>query len=148
MCGKLSQILKLRSPNTTTTSATMADLPSHPPQTPHDTTNQSVADANQAAPCPDSSLTPRAPAALLFHSIRRVSSLSANDEIPANTRPKRKAAAAAQRGWTVTPSPLTLDATGNSPTTSEGDADSNKHQRASADDAMRLWGDPTMINHL
>ena len=64
MCGKLSQILKLRSPNTT--SGTMADPPSHLPQTTHEATNQSVADANQAAHCPDSSPTPRAPAALLF----------------------------------------------------------------------------------
>ena len=70
----------------------MADPPSHHPHTPHDATNQSVADANQAAPSSESSPTPPAPAALLFHSIRRVSSLSVNDKISANTRPKRKAA--------------------------------------------------------
>ena len=98
----------------------MADPPSHPPQTPHEATNQSVADANQAAPSPESSPTPRAPAASLFHSTRRVSDLSADDEISANIRPKRKAAVAAQSNWTVTPSPLTLDDTGDSPTTCEG----------------------------
>eukprot|EP00956_Cyclotella_meneghiniana_P010672 scaffold14920_cov78-Cyclotella_meneghiniana.AAC.2 len=55
-----------------TTSGTMADPPSHPPQTPYKATNQSVADPNQAAPSPESSPAPDAPAALLFHSTRRV----------------------------------------------------------------------------
>eukprot|EP00956_Cyclotella_meneghiniana_P021130 scaffold38038_cov45-Cyclotella_meneghiniana.AAC.1 len=119
-----------------TTSVTMADPPSHPPQTPHDATNRNP------------SLTP-----IKQHPLRSVyqASLSTvNDEISANTRPKRKAAVAAQRGWTVTPSPLTIDATGNSPTTSEGDADSNKRQGASADDdsATDCGGDPTNMNHL
>ena len=41
------------------------------------------------------------------------------------------------KGIGPSPSPLTLDATGDSPTTSEGDADSNKRQRASEDDANR-----------
>eukprot|EP00956_Cyclotella_meneghiniana_P031984 scaffold85861_cov45-Cyclotella_meneghiniana.AAC.1 len=68
------------------------------------------------------------------HSIRRVlSSLSDDDDISANTRPKRKAAAAAQRDWIVTPSPPTVDGTGNSPMTSESDAGSNKRQRTFED---------------
>ena len=65
--GAKHSAVSAQKPHThSTTSVTMADPPSHPPQTPHDARRykpQSVADANQAAPSPESSPTPTAPVA-------------------------------------------------------------------------------------
>ena len=57
-----------------------------------------------------------------------------------STFPKRKAAVAAQRNWTVTPSPLTVDAIAVSPSTCDGDNDRNKRQCAPHHDANAGWG--------
>eukprot|EP00956_Cyclotella_meneghiniana_P016642 scaffold26426_cov44-Cyclotella_meneghiniana.AAC.2 len=87
-----------------------------PPQTPHNATHQSVVDANQAAPSPASPPAPDAPADC--HStqlgVHQASPPTMRFQISANTRSKRKTAVAAQRDWTVAPSPLTLDATSDS----------------------------------